>query len=232
MRGCLFVVLLGLAVLGGAAWFAGPPIAGVVVTTTLTAGGMTAGTLDVDVETDPPIAVAVGRIDRLTITAEDVAWNDLTAASMDLELTDVDLLARTADETEGRFVDVVIEAADGEPVLVDIDFAGPAEAAATSVAIDRASAQRLAAGAFEAQLGIAPESVDLIAPSTIRFSASGSSVDGRLAVTPNGAIEASTPLGTFEVFDGGGLPLELTGVAVGPDGLQVTGLLDISSLLN
>lgn len=231
MRGCLFVLLLGLAVLAGVAWLGGPPIAGIVVTTTLTAGGLTAETLDVDVESDPPIAVAIGRVDLLTITGTNVAWNDIAASSMELELTDVDLVGRTAEDTAGRFVDVVIESPDDEPVLVDIDFAGPADAADTTIAIDRASIQRLAAGAFETQLGIVPESVDLVGPDTIRFSAAGQSVDGRLSVTASGAVEARTPLGTFEVLDGGGLPLEITDLAVGPGGLEITGLLDVASLL-
>jgi hypothetical protein len=231
MKGCLFVLVLGLGVLAAVVWFGGPPIAGAVVTTTLTASGLTAETLDVDVETDPPIAVAVGRVDRLTITGEDVAWNDITASSMDLELIDVDLFGRTADEAEGQFVDVVIEAPDGEPVLVDVEFTGPADAADTSVAIDRFSAERLAAGAFEAELGIAPETVELVAPDTIRFTAAGQSVDGQLGVTPRGAIEATTPLGNFEVLDSGGLPLEVSSLTVGPAGLEIRGLLDISSLL-
>ena len=231
MKGCLFVLVLGVGVLAAVAWFGGPPIAGAVVTTTLTASGLTAATLDVDVETDPPIAVAVGRVDRLTITGRDVAWNDITASSMDLELSDVDLLGRTAEEAEGRFVDVVIEAPDGEPVLVDVRFAGPADSAATSVAIDRASAERLAAGAFEAELGIAPDTVELVSPDLIRFTAAGQSVEGRVGVTPEGAIEATTPLGTFEVLDAGGLPLEVSDLTVGPTGLEIKGLLDISSLL-
>ena len=49
MKGCLFVLVLGVGVLAAVAWFGGPPIAGAVVTTTLTAGGLTAATLDVDV---------------------------------------------------------------------------------------------------------------------------------------------------------------------------------------
>ena len=231
MKGCLFVLVLGLGVLAAVAWFGGPPIAGAVVTTTLTASGLTAETLDVDVETDPPIAVAVGRVDRLTISGDNVAWNDITASSMDLELSDVDLLGRTAQDAEGRFVDVVIEAPDGEPVLVDVDFAGPADSAATAVSIDRASAERLAAGAFEAELGIAPESVALVAPNIVRFTAAGQSVEGLLRVTPQGAIEATTPIGTFEVLDSGGLPLEIADISVGPGGLEIRGLLDISSLL-
>ena len=232
MRGCLFVLVLGLAVLGGVAWFGGPPIAGALVTTTLTASGLTADELDVRVETDPPIAIAVGRVDRLTIIGSDVTWNDLIASSMDLVLTDVDLVGRSAGEADGRFVDVVIEAPDDEPVLVDVTFAGPADAAATTIAIDRASTERLAVGALEAELGITPESVELVAPDRVRFTAAGQEVDARLAIATSGGIEATSLLGTFEVIDVGGLPLELTDLSIGQAGLELTGLLDLSTLLD
>ncbi len=231
MRGCLFVLLLGVAVLAGVAWFGGPPIAGAIVATTLTASGFEARTLDVVVEADPPLTLAVGRADRVSIEAEGVAWNDLRAESMELELTDVDLLARTAVRAVGRFDDVELASPDEEPVRVDVAFEGPAGRADTTVGIDRPSVIRLAIAAFEAELNIRPDAVALVAPDTVRFTAAGQSVDGRLRISADGAVEATTPLGTVRLVETNQIPLTLTGLTVGDDGLELLGRLDIASLL-
>lgn len=233
MRGCLFVLLTGVLVLVGVVWFAGPPVAGTLVETTLTAAGLNADEMDVTVETDPPLALATGRADRVSIDARGVTWNEVRAGRLTLELGGVDLFGRTARTADGEIDDVelALTGEDDEPLLVAIVFSGPANAALTAVSIDGPTTEALAAAAFTEELDIAPDRVTLVAPDTIRFEAAGSSVDGTLAVGVGGRIEAATLLGTVTVFETSGLPLRLTDLSLGPDGLEVTGTLDVASLL-
>ena len=233
MRGCLFVLLTGVLVLLGVVWFAGPPVAGTLIETTLTAAGLHADEMEVTVETDPPVALATGRADRVTIDAEGVTWNEIRAGRLSLELSGVDLFRRTARTADGQIDDVELELTgeNDEPLLVAIVFSGPAGAAVTAVSIDGPTTEQLAAAAFEEELDIAPDRVTLVAPDIIRFEAAGSSVDGRLAVGVGGRIEASTLLGTVTVFESSGLPLRLSDLSLAPDGLELTGTLDVASLL-
>lgn len=234
MRGCLFVMLAGVAVLVAVVWFAGPPLAGAAVGVALTSGGLSADEMTVDVESDPPLRLALGQADRVTVEADDVNWNDIRAGRLQVELRDVDLIARTVRTADGRLEGVQLEEAgeDGEPLLMAMTFSGPADEALTAISIDRATAERLAAAAFEAEIGTPPESVDLVVPDTIRFSSGGQSVIGRLEVTTAGELQAVTPLGSVTLLESRGLPMELNDVSVGPVGIEVTGLLDVSSLLD
>jgi hypothetical protein len=234
MRGCLFVMLAGVAVLAAAIWFAGPPLAGAAVGAALTSGGLSADEMTVDVESDPPLQLAIGQADRVTVSADDVNWNGIRAGRLEVELRDVDLIGRTVRTADGRLEEVQLEeiGEDGEPLLMEITFSGPADEAVTAISIDRPTAERLAAAAFEAQIGTPPESVDLVAPDVVRFTSAGQIVSGRLEVTTAGELQAATPLGSVTLLENRGLPMQLTDVSVGQGGIEVTGLLDVSSLLD
>lgn len=234
MRGCLFVLLTGLAVLVAVVWFGGPPLAGVAVGAALTSGGLDADGMTVAVESDPPLRLAVGQADRVTIDASDATWNDVRVGRLTVELLDVDLIGRSIRSAEGQLDEVELDATDdeGEPLLMAIVFSGPADEAVTAVSIDSQTVQRLAITAFEAELGVRPDAADLVAPDTVQFTAGGQSVTGQLEVTTAGELQATTPLGTVTVLQSAGLPLELTAVSVGPAGLELTGTLDVSSLID
>jgi hypothetical protein len=234
MRGCLFILLAGMAVLVGVVWFVGPPLAGAAVEATLTSGGLDADEMDVLVESEPPLRLAIGQADRVTIEAAGVEWNNVRAGTMTVELRDVDLVNRTVRTADGRLDDVELEQTDdeGDPLFFAVVFSGPSDEAVTAVSIDRRTAERLAIAAFEAELDVRPDGASLVAPDTIRFTSGDQVVSGRLEVTAAGELQATTPLGIVTVVESVGLPLELTDVSVGPSGLELTGTLDVSSLLD
>lgn len=233
MRGCLSVLVLAALFALGALWFGGPPIASTVLEATLTSGGFTADELDVTVETALPPRLVLGRADRVTIQARGVKWNGLEAESMALEMNDVDLFARSAGQTDGSFDGVVLLGPDDEPVVVSIDLNGPAEAATTTVRVDRQTVERIAKAAFEAEFGIKADAFELVPPNTIRMTVAGQSVSGRLEVFSDSGLTASSPLGPSVtlVAPEPSLPLTLTGLSVTGGGLVLTGTLDVNRLI-
>jgi hypothetical protein len=233
MRGCLSILLLAAVFIVGAIWFAGPPIASTVLEATLTSSGFAADELDVNVDTSPPLVLVVGRADRVTIHARGLRWNGLEAESMALEMDDVDLFARSAGHVEGSFDGVELAGPDGQPVLVSIDLNGPAEAAATTVRVDRQAVERIAKAAFEAEFQVKADSVELVAPNQVRLTIAGQSVSGRLEVFGDGGLAVSSSLGlslTLLASDPS-LPWILTGLSVDDAGLVLTGTLEVTSLI-
>ena len=113
MRGCLGVLIIAAIFVVAGAWFGGPPVAGALVTTGLTTAGLQSDDLDVDVDADPPLKLALGQADSVTIDATDVEWDGLHADTLELVLLDVDFLARTAAQVSGRLTGV--ELPDVEP---------------------------------------------------------------------------------------------------------------------
>jgi hypothetical protein len=232
VRGCLFVLIVGAALLVGIVWFGGPPIAGSVITASLASSGFTAERLDVEVDADPPLTLAVGRADRVRITAADVRWNGLVAQSMALDLGQVDLVGRTATTVDGTFGGVAVAGPGGVPVAAVIDIHGPASGAETSITVDGSAAATAARAAVEADFGIHPTSVELRAPNIIRILALGQTIDGRLELAPDGAIVAVGSFGTVRVIEPDpAIPIQLTGLAVADGRLVVTGIFDIAALL-
>lgn len=232
MRGCLSILILAAAFVLGAIWFGGPPLAGTVLEATLSGTGFVADELDVDVQASPPLRLVLGRADRVTIHARGVHWNGLDAASMDLAMDEVDLFGRTAGRADGRLVDVELAGPDGNPVLVSIDIAGPSEAAATTVRVDRATVERVAKAAFEAEFGIKADAVELVAPDQVRLTVAGVPVIGRLEVFQDGGLAATSQLGSVTlVAPDPNLPLTLTGLTVDETGLTLRGTLEVTSLI-
>jgi len=101
MRGCLSVLVIAALFVVVGAWFGGPPLASALVTTGLASSGLHAGHLDVKVQSDPPLGLALGRADRVVVSGTDVEWNGLTADTLDLTLNGVDFLGRRADQANG-----------------------------------------------------------------------------------------------------------------------------------
>ncbi|HEV8545639.1 MAG TPA: LmeA family phospholipid-binding protein [Candidatus Limnocylindrales bacterium] len=232
MRGCLFVLVLGAALLVGIVWFGGPPIAGSVIAASLASSGFTAETLDVEVDADPPLTLAVGRADRVRITAGNVRWNGLVAQSMALELGHVDLIGRTAATVDGTFQGVALAGPGGAPVAAAIEIHGPASGAEASITVDGTAAATAARAAVEADFGIHPTSAELQAPNVIRILALGQTIDGHLELAPDGAIVAVGSFGTVRVIKPDpAIPIQLTGLTVADGRLVVTGIFDITALL-
>ena len=232
MRGCLSVLVIAAAFLAAVVWFGGPPIAATVVEASLTSAGFNADVVNVTVDAEPPLALALGRADRVQIDASGVRWNDLHAGSMSMRLEGVDLLGRTATTANGHFSDVEIPVSNDAPALVEITIAGPADRARTTIVVDPASINRLALAAFEKQFGVRPDSVQLTAPDRIQVRLSGNSLSGTLGVDTSGALVVASTLGTASLLQPSqALPLTITAVSVGDAGLELTGTVDVQSLL-
>jgi hypothetical protein len=232
LRGCLSVLVIAAAFLVGIVWFGGPPLAATVVEASLTGSGFNADAVDVTVEADPPLALAVGRADHVQIDASGVRWKDLHARSMSMRLEGVDLLGRTAKSANGRFTDVEIPVPGAAPALVEITIAGPANRARTTILVDRASINRLALAAFELKFGTRPDSVELTAPDRIQVRLGGNSLNGTLRVDASGALVVASTLGTASLIQPGqSFPLTINAVSVGDGALELTGTVDLQSLL-
>jgi hypothetical protein len=233
MRGCLGVLLIAVLFLTAGAWFGGPPIASAVVSTGLAAAGLDARRMDVAVEADPPILVATGRADRVTVQADDIDWNGVEARALDLTLTGVDLLGRRAATAEGRFTGVELPNIEPPGSLATIEIDGPADSATARIMIDGGTVEAMAVAAFEERLGIRPDSARLEAPNVIRVQAGPVQLAGELEISADGGVDVSTQLGTVTVVDAdSALPMTFTDVAVENGALVLSGTIDLNDLLD
>jgi hypothetical protein len=232
VRGCLSVLVLAIAFVSVGVWFGGPPLASAIVASTLTGSGFASDTLDVSVTGDPPVTLALGRANRITIEATGVRWHDLRMATLSLDLGTVDLITRTMATAEGRLGGAQLTGADGQPILADAELSGPADAAQTTITVDAAAVKTMARAAFESKFGIRPSSVSLVGPDVIEIGLAGMTVSSHLAIDADGSIVASANGTTVRILaPEPSLPLRLASLSVGPDALVLHGTLDVGALL-
>ena len=159
-------------------------------------------------------------------------WMDLRAGSMTLRLDGVDLLdARRPPPTVSSMTSSSTWRAASRPSWGSRS-SGPADGARTTVAIDGPTVSRIALAAFEQEFGSRPDSADLAAPDVIRIRGGGGELSGRLQVAGDGALTVVSGLGTLRLVEpDAASPFTLSGVSVTAGGLELTGTLDIDSLL-
>lgn len=232
MRGCLFVLVLGAAILGGAAWFGSPILASTVIATALQNAGYHAATSTVTATSNPPPKLLLGRADQVEIRGTDVDFRAFHAASLDLVLTDVDVVGRTAARISGRIVGAELATTDGTATTADVDIDGAAGAADASIVVDAATVDRVVKATMKQKFGITVSATELIAPDTLRITAVGATVTGRLVVDASGAITLSTPLGSSPILSlDPSFPLRLRAVAAVEGDLRIDATLDAEALL-
>jgi hypothetical protein len=232
MRGCLFILVLAAAVLAAVAWFGAPILASTVITAALEGSGFHAGSATITASSDPPPKLLLGRADRVEIAATDVSFRTFHAASLDLVLTDVDVVGRTAARISGRIGAAELITTDGESPTADVAIDGEAGAAVAAIVVDAATVDRVVKATFQRKFGVAVSATSLVAPDTLRISAPGATVEGRLTVDASGAIALSTPLGSSPILSlDPSFPLRLTGVRVVDGALRIDGTLDAEALL-
>jgi hypothetical protein len=231
--GCLVRLLALLAFVAGLVWVALPIGAGWLVTNALGAAGFHGTATVVDVNSTPPYLLLVGHADTVRIRSNDIAVNGLRASTLDLRFGKVDLFSRSIGTVDGTLTGVQTEAADGEPLTIDaVTLTGSATATQATMKLSLAQAQSLAATQLAAR-GL-PGTVALAAPDKVTITALGHSEqarlvvsDGSLIVVPATAGSTAIPLITPSASN----PFRVTGVAVAPTGLTLTGTVDVAGLL-
>ena len=232
MRGCLFVLVLAGLVLSAVAWFGSPLLASTVITAALNGAGYHAASSTVMATSDPPPKLLLGRADRVEIDGTDVDFRTFHAARLQLTLTNVDVVGRTAGEISGRIDGAELKTNDALPTTADVAIDGQASAAKATIVVDGATIDRLVKAAFVSRFGVTPTSTELVAPSTLRVGIPGATIEGSFSLDPDGGIALTTRLGSTSVFRfDPSFPLKLTSVGVEAGSLRIEGVLDAEALI-
>ena len=232
MRGCLAVLILPAGLVLAVAWFAGPTLAGAVVDRSLDDAGFVAAQRSVTVSSDQPLEILAGHADRVTITATRARVRDLSAARVQLTLTNVDLVNGTFAGVDGQLDDVLIPTIDGSSVDArSVTVRGRAGAATAVVRIDSSIVEALLGKAIRRQTGLSVSAVTLSEPDRIRFTA-GLTISGRFAVAADDSLVIAATSGDtrFTVFQPNP-DLRLTSVVVAGNELVLTGTTDLRDLI-
>jgi hypothetical protein len=238
MRGCLFTLLLGGAIIALLVVVGLPQVAAGVLTSAVSAAGLQADDTTVTVTSDPPTDLVGLHADRVTIHATDATFRGLAIGSVDLELYGMALLDRSADEVDGVLTDVTVPDVGGTDLTLDsISLGGGGDTITATTTIDAAQAETLIADAIERRTGARPTSVQLSSPNVVTVELGGATVGGVLDLTEAGDLTvtmADTPLGAVDgtlLHAGTDLPIRLTGLVVTPAGdLRLSGDLSIGIL--
>jgi hypothetical protein len=232
VRGCLFVLLLGAAVVIGSVLIAGPTVVGGAATVVLSLAGFSGEETAVDVSTDSPLELLQLHADEMRITSRDATYRDVQVGRVDVTLTDVDLGARTCDRIDGRLEDVLLVREGASAIRVRrIDIEGRTPRPAMRVTLPAAEVELLVTDAIEAASGQRPGAVSLEAPDRLTFVVGGVPVGGRLSVDSAGGLvlDPDVPvLPRSDVFrPDSTLPFRLSDFSIGDAGLELVGTLDL-----
>ena len=232
MRGCLFVLIAAALLVGALAWFASPLLASAVIGVALQDGGFEATTQTISATSDPPPKLLLGRADRVEIQATGVAFRTFHARSLDLVLTDVDVVNRTAATISGSVDAASVTTADGVPTEADLRVDGSASSAATTIVVAAATVDRVVRATFVDEVGVAITRTELVGPDILRIVTPSATIEGRLVVDASGAVALSTRVGSASILSlDRSFPLQLDSVRVVDGDLVVTGRLDAMRLL-
>jgi hypothetical protein len=231
MRGCLFVLIAAALLVGLLAWFASPLLASAAIGIALQNGGFSATSQTVTVTSDPPPKLLLGRADRVEIRATGVAFRTFHAQSLDLVLTDVDVVNRTAATITGSVDAASVKTADGIPTEADLRIDGSATSATTEIVVSGATVDRVVRTTFADEVGVAITRTELVAPDVLRIVTPSATLEGRLVIDGTGAVALSTRLGSSPILSlDRSFPLRLRSVQVEGGDLRLEGVLDAAAL--
>ena len=233
-------MVLAIAIAAIAGWFLLPTAAGVIVADRLTAAGFRGTGTRVMVEADPPLALAALHADRVHVTSTDAQFQGLVIGALDVTLSDVNLLDRTASAVAGTLTELRLESGTGTSWSVSsAEISGSSADARITLRLSAADARLMAAGAVEGKLGSRPTSLTLTAPDRIQFVVRGTAVGGRLVADDEGRLvfqpggAASSLVGPILLLTPGpDVPLRATSVRVAPDGIVLVAAIDASLILH
>ena len=237
MRGCLFTLLLGAAVIAAFVLIGLPAIAAGALTAGVQAAGLQSADTVVTVTSDPPTDLLGLHADRVRIRATDATFRGLEIGSLDLTLRDLHFVDRTAGSIEGTLDDVTAKDVGGHDLTLDsIALSGGGDTVTATTTIPAAQVEAMIADTIEQQLGARPTDVRLAAPDRLTVELVVA-VKGRLQVSDAGALQVKITNGpvagqVVTLLDASsGLPMKLTSATVTPAGdLELTGDLTVSLL--
>jgi hypothetical protein len=234
VRGCLSFLLFAAILIAVVAWVGLPALAGGVIDAGLTSAGFRGRDTAVEVRSDPPFELLAGHADRVAITSRAVSSGSLTADSLSITLDDVALLDRSAAGTAGTLTGVTLHGKSGEDVHVArIDIGGPSDGADARLRVTAAEVRARAAAAL-GTAGIAVSDLTPDPPDGLLVTALGRQVRGTLVINPAGAIAISipgfSPVALVAPPDGVGIRFRSVSVA-SDRSLVVQAIVDLGPLL-
>ena len=233
MRGCLTLLVL-MATILLASWLFLPTVAGEVVDGALGQAGFAGSPTDVSVSSDPPIELLAGHADRVIVHATDATYRELTAATVDVTLTDVSLINRTAGTVGGTLTGIRIRPASGHVLPVSsATLSGSGSAIQARLSLSLADVSAMAASAVTSMTGSAPSNVTLAGPDRATIVVSGITVSGRVVVDAQGGLvfrpTGKGPLivGPIDLIrPGADMPLRIRTIALTASGAILTATID------
>lgn len=238
MRGCLFTLALGAVALALLVVVGLPRLAAGLITGAVTAAGLEADDTTVTVSSDPPTDLLGLHADRVRIRATDAVFRGVEIGALDIALSDVAILDRTADAVVGRLSDVSLRNIGARRVALDtITLGGSADEVTASAVVAGAEAETLIADAVETGLGVRPDDVRVTAPDRVVVVVGDVRSRGRVLVTDAGDLVARMTDGPAEGRDlvllraGEDVPIRLQSIAVDDDGtVRLDGVLTVGLL--
>jgi hypothetical protein len=238
VRGCLFTILLALAVIAFGVVVGLPALAAGVLTTGVRAAGLDATDLTVTVTSDPPTDLLGLHADRVRVRATHATFRGLAIGSLDVTLSNVAIVDRTFGGVAGTLKAVTVPDVGGEPAdLSAVTLAGADGAITASTVIPAARAQGLLADGIAKAIAIRPTSVAFAAPDRVTAGLGFVTVTGRLGVDPAGDVIATISNGPLQgqqvilLAVGGSLPIHVTSATVTAAGdVRIDGTLTVGLL--
>lgn len=217
MRGCLYTLFLAAVALALLVGVALPAVAAGMLTGAVTTVGLQSADTTVTVSSDPPTGLLLLRADRVHITATNATFHGLQIGSLDITLTGVSLLDRSAQGVDGRLDHVVATGLGVALVnLGTIQLGGGGDTVTVAATMPAAEAQILMSDAVRTSLGVSPASLSLTSPDGVQAVVAGVTVHARLSATSTGDLIAT-------VLDGPSTGRAVTVLTPGPDfPIQVT----------
>jgi hypothetical protein len=232
MRGCLtFLVVVALLV-GVGGWFLLPPATGALVGTGLVVSGLRGTDTKVEVSADPPFELLTGHADSVSITSSSATWGQLSAATLEVNLSDVGLVDRTFDRIDGRLTGVSLADDNGATIGVSsVILGGTRQAPTATLGLSSLAVELLVGRAVASELPATPERVRLQAPDRLVLEAASRSVTGRLAIDAGALVLRLQGVGTVSIYDPGqSAPFRLRSVSVTADELSLGASINLVAL--
>ncbi|HEX7492255.1 MAG TPA: hypothetical protein VF337_11200 [Candidatus Limnocylindrales bacterium] len=234
MRSCLIRLLVMAVFVFALLWFGLPFGASWLATNALNAAGFTGTGTQVDISATLPPRILLGHADKIRLSSTQVSVGDLNAATMDVTLSNVQLIDRTFGSVDGTLTGVRVFTPTGDGLTIDnVVLHGESTAATATLTVSIAEAESLAEEQFKAHTTLAA-TVKVAAPDKVTITINGQSKPGHLVVRDGSLlmVPESTDLPTVTLLQtGSGNPFHLTKVSVGASALTLGGMIDLQSLL-